>query len=67
MKLLEALENDVGLTLVCKSCGKHQPAYVHLMIEKHGPDMDLTEALKLTRCFFCNGQGDLTVIISNVE
>ncbi len=67
MKLIKALESGVSIRLICNRCTARQPAYVHLMIEEHGPDIELNEALKLTPCFFCEAKGDLTVIISNVE
>ena len=62
MKLVEALESGVGIRLICDRCTAQQPAYVHLMIDEHGPDLELKEALKLARCFFCKGKGDLRVL-----
>jgi len=63
MKLIDALESGVSIRLSCKSCGAHQPAYTNLMVDKHGPDMEFEDAVKLERCFFCDTPGDFTVFI----
>ena len=63
MKLIDALESGIRTRLIYKSCGAHQPAYTNLMVDKHGPEMEFEEAVKLERCFSCDTQGDFTVFI----
>jgi hypothetical protein len=63
MKLIDALESRFRIRLSCKTCGAHQPAYTILMVDKHGPDMEFEEAVKLEQCIFCKTAGDFTVFI----
>lgn len=67
MKLTEALERDISIRLVCKSCGAHQPAYIHEMIDKHGPDTELDIALRRAKCFFCDAMGEFTAFIGKTD
>jgi hypothetical protein len=67
MKLMDALNNEVRIRLICKSCTAQQPAYVHIMIEEHGPNEEFDIALKSAPCFFCNVKGNFTVLVSKVE
>jgi hypothetical protein len=60
MKLSEALTKRIQLQ--CTRCTALQPAYVHLMIEKLGPDALLKDALKTASCFFCKGKGELLIL-----
>lgn len=67
MTLSEALASDVGIRLICKSCGAHQPAYVHEMLDRHGPDTELDEALRLAACLFCKTVGQFTAMVTKVD
>ena len=59
MELSDALTKSI--CLICDRCTGRQLAYVDLMIERHGPDMELKEALKTEPCFWCKKVGYLSV------
>jgi hypothetical protein len=67
MKLTEVRASLTSIRLICKKCECHQPAYVHLMIDKLGPDVELNDALEMEPCLFCKKVGSFTVLITNVE
>ena len=45
----------------CVSCGKYQPIYLHLLIEKHGKTTLLSEVQPHIPCLFCKEVGSVVV------
>jgi hypothetical protein len=67
MKLAEVRSSGANVRLICKKCECHQPAYVHLMIDKLGPNVELNDALSQEQCRSCKTVGSFTVFITKVD
>ena len=67
MLLGKALESDLGIRLICKSCGARQRVYVADLIDRHGPDTELDVALREIRCDSCKAQGTFTAMVIKAE
>ena len=61
MQLSKANKNSSRIILICKNCEARQPAYVQAMTDRHGPDVEPTDALKAAPCFFFKTVGQFQV------
>ena len=65
MKLADVANLRSTVRLVCRACGSFQPSYPVVMMEKHSPDTELDNALRLWPCMFCRKPGDFSVTVAD--
>jgi hypothetical protein len=59
---LEA-NRGVRVSGVCRSCGAHQPIYLHLLLKEHGKAVTLGAIKGVVPCYFCGERGTLRFLV----